>query len=195
MLAPTDIIGALTCRLMAIYPIRTFGDPVLRMPAAPVKEIDGSLAKLVDDMIETMYDAPGVGLAAPQIGISRRVIVFDAGFGPREMFNPVLVETEGRMVEAPGFEEAYDADEVYEFDEGCLSIPGHYWLITRPSFAWARGLNLAGEEVEYVGDELLGRILQHELDHLDGMLLTERLDRRAKKQALRDIRSGIEESE
>jgi len=178
---------------MAIYPIRTFGDPVLRTPAAPVTEFDGSLDKLVADMFETMYDAPGVGLAAPQIGISRRVIVFDAGFGPTEMLNPVLVEPAERMVVAPGFEDPYDADELYEFDEGCLSVPGHYWPITRPSFAWARGLNLAGEEVEYVGDELLGRVLQHEVDHVNGMLLVERLERRAKKQALKDIRSGIEE--
>lgn len=178
---------------MAIYPIRTFGDPVLRTRATEVTEIDASLAKLVADMIETMYDAPGVGLAAPQIGISRRVIVFDAGSGPREMLNPELVEPDGPLVSAPGMDEPYDADELFEFDEGCLSVPGHYWPITRPSFAWVKGIDLSGEAVEYVGDELLGRVLQHEVDHLNGMLLIERLERRAKKQALREIRAGSED--
>lgn len=177
---------------MAIYPIRTFGDPVLRTVASEVTEIDETIAKLVDDMIETMYDAPGVGLAAPQIGISRQVIVFDAGFGAREMINPVLVDLEGPSATAPGLEEPFDADELYEFDEGCLSVPGHYWPITRSSFAWAKGIDLSGNEVEYAGDELLGRVLQHEVDHVNGILLIERLERRAKKQALRDIRAGSE---
>ncbi len=174
---------------MAIYPIRTFGDPVLRSSAAPVDEINGSVAQLVSDMIETMYDAPGVGLAAPQIGVSRRVIVFDAGFGAKEMINPYLVETNGGPVTAPGLEEPYDPDEEWIFDEGCLSVPGYYWPIARPAFAWARGLDLDGNEVEYAGDELLGRVLQHEVDHINGMLLLERLERRVRKKALRDLRN------
>lgn len=158
---------------MAVFPIRTFGDPVLRTPAATVDEIDDALHRLVQDMIETMYAAPGVGLAAPQIGISKRVAVFDAGDGPQVMINPEILETSGE----------------WEFDEGCLSVPGHYWTITRPSFARARALDLSGEVVEYAGEELLGRVLQHEIDHLGGMLLIERLDKRARKRALRDLRN------
>lgn len=157
---------------MAIFPIRTFGDPVLRAPARPVEVIDESVRRLVIDMLETMYDAPGVGLAAPQIGISRRVVVFDAGEGPRILINPELVETEGE----------------WSFDEGCLSVPGHFWPISRPGFARVRGLDLDGHEVEYAGDELIGRVLQHEVDHLNGQLLIERLDNKTRKQALRDLR-------
>ncbi len=159
---------------MAILPIRTFGDPVLRTPAAPVLDIDAGVRKLVEDMIETMYDAPGVGLAAPQIGVSRRVAVFDAqdGLGARVMINPELVETSGE----------------WEFDEGCLSVPGHFWPITRPAFARARALDLDGNVVEYAGDELMGRVLQHEIDHLDGILLIDRLPRRERKKALARLR-------
>ncbi len=161
---------------MPILPIRTFGDPVLRTPAEPVDVVDDGVRKLVEDMIETMYAAPGVGLAAPQVGVSRRVAVFDAhdGLGARVLINPVILETSGEWV----------------YDEGCLSVPGYFWPITRPAFARARGLDLDGNAVEYAGDELLGRVLQHEIDHLDGMLLIGRLDRRARKEALREIRSS-----
>ena len=158
---------------MAIFPIRTFGDPVLRADAAPVEIFDDALHRLVEDMIETMYAAPGVGLAAPQIGISKRVCVFDAGDGAHVLINPEIVET---------------SDE-WEFDEGCLSVPGHYWPITRPSFARAVGMDVNGDPVEFAGEELLGRVLQHEIDHLDGILLIERLDRRTRKSALRDLRN------
>lgn len=157
---------------MAIFPIRTFGDPVLRARAQPVDVIDETVRRLVIDMLETMYDAPGVGLAAPQIGISRQVVVFDVGEGPRILINPELVETEGE----------------WAFDEGCLSVPGHFWPITRPGFARVRGLDLDGHEIEYAGDELVGRVLQHEVDHLNGQLLIERLDNKTRKQALRDLR-------
>ena len=144
------------------------------MPAAPVKEIDTGVRKLVTDMIETMYAAPGVGLAAPQIGVSRAVIVFDAQDekGARVLINPELVESDGD----------------YEYEEGCLSVPGHYWPITRPGFVRARGLNLDGETVEYFGEGLLGRVLQHEIDHLKGILLIERLEKKVRKQALKTLR-------
>ena len=158
---------------MAIFPIRTFGDPVLRVRTERVEVFDGALRRLADDMIETMYDAPGVGLAAPQIGVSKRICVFDAGDGPQVLVNPEIVET---------------SDE-WEFDEGCLSVPGHYWPIARPAFARARGQDLDGAPLEFAGDELLGRVLQHETDHLNGMLLIERLDRPTRKAALRDIRN------
>jgi peptide deformylase len=144
------------------------------MPAAPVKEIDTGVRKLVTDMIETMYAAPGVGLAAPQIGVSRAVIVFDAQDekGARVLINPELVESDGD----------------YEYEEGCLSVPGHYWPITRPGYVRARGLNLDGETVEYFGEGLLGRVLQHEIDHLKGILLIERLEKKVRKQALKTLR-------
>lgn len=159
---------------MAIYPIRTFGDPVLRLPTKPVEEIDDRVGVLVKDMLETMYEAPGVGLAANQIGVARRVAVFDAQdeLGPRVMINPELVEVSGK----------------WEFEEGCLSVPGHYWEIKRPGFARVRALDLQGEEVEYAGDGLLGRVLQHEVDHLDGKLLMDRLPRVARKKALSELR-------
>ena len=159
---------------MAALPIRVFGDPVLRAVSTPVMEINGRIKKLVDDMIETMYDAPGVGLAAPQVGVGRRVFVFDIldDQGPRTVINPQLVETSGE----------------WEYDEGCLSVPEYFWPICRPAWAVVRGLDLKGNEVEYGGDELLGRVLQHEFDHLDGVLLLERLDRGERKKALRAIR-------
>ena len=157
---------------MAVFPIRIYPDPVLRTPAAAVTSIDAAIARLVNDMIETMYQAPGVGLAAPQIGVALQVIVFDAGAGPQHLINPVLVEASGD----------------WTFDEGCLSVPGRYWAVRRPGFARARGLNLAGEEVEYAGDELLGRVLQHEIDHVGGKLILEHLPRRARKQALKEMR-------
>jgi peptide deformylase len=157
---------------MALYPIRVFGDPVLRTPAAVVDDVPSSLERLVDDMIETMYDAPGVGLAAPQIGISKRIFVADAGDGPFVMINPEIVERSGE----------------WDFDEGCLSVPGRYWPISRPALARARGVDLNGTPVEYAGEELMGRVLQHEIDHLDGVLLLEHLPTRLRRAALRDLR-------
>ncbi len=158
---------------MAVFPIRTYPDAVLRAPAAAVTDFDGDLRRLVSDMIETMYQAPGVGLAAPQIGVLLRVVVFDIGDGPHHLINPALLETSG---------------DAWTYDEGCLSVPERFWPIKRPGFARARGLDFDGNEVEYAGDELMGRVLQHELDHIDGRLLLERLPRRTRKQALKELR-------
>lgn len=157
---------------MAIFPIRTYPDAVLRLPSAPVTAVDAGLRRLVTDMIETMYHAPGVGLAAPQIGVSLRLFVFDAGDGAHEVINPVLEATSGE----------------YLYEEGCLSVPDRYWPIERPAYARVRGTDLAGREVVYEGEELMGRVLQHESDHLDGLLLLSRLSRKVRKQALRDLR-------
>ncbi len=157
---------------MAIYPIRVFGDPVLRTSAVDVSDDSESLQRLVDDMLETMYEAPGVGLAAPQIGISKRIFVADVGEGPFAMINPEIVEVSGS----------------WTFDEGCLSVPGYYWPIKRPGYARAVGTDVQGNEVVFEGEELMGRVLQHEIDHLNGMLLLERLPRRTRRQALREIR-------
>lgn len=159
---------------MAIYPIRTFGDPVLRMETKPITDITGAVRTLAQDMIETMYDAPGVGLAANQIGIARRIAVFDAqdDLGARVMINPEIVETSGEVVQ----------------EEGCLSVPGYWWEISRPAFARVKALDLDGNEIEYAGDDLLGRILQHEVAHLDGGLLLDVLPKRTRKKALHDLR-------
>ncbi len=157
---------------MTIYPIRTFPDPVLRTPAATVTEFDDELRRLVEDMLETMYEAPGVGLAAPQIGIAKRIFVADIGDGPFAMVNPEIVATSGS----------------WTFEEGCLSVPGRFWAIERPGYAKARGFDPTGAPVEYEGDELMGRVLQHETDHLRGMLLLTRLPRRVRQRALRELR-------
>lgn len=159
---------------MAIYPIRTFGDPVLRLETKPIADIDPTVHVLAHDMIETMYDAPGVGLAANQIGIPRRIAVFDANdeLGPRVMINPEIIEVEGEI----------------ELEEGCLSVPGYWWEITRPAFVRVKALDLEGNEVEYAGDGLLGRVLQHEIGHLDGGLLLDVLPKRVRKKALKELR-------
>lgn len=177
---------------MAIYPIRTFGDAVLRTPAAPVDELTPALLTLLDTMIETMYDAPGVGLAAPQIGISKRVFVFDAGFGPQCLVNPEPVEISPANAAASRvpFDIPEDWEDAWVFEEGCLSVPGLYWPIARPSVFGVRGLDEHGHEVIHMGDDLLGRVLQHEYDHLDGILLLERLPDRARKKALRELRGS-----
>ena len=159
---------------MAIFPIRTFGDPVLRIETKPITDIDTTVHILAKDMIETMYDAPGVGLAANQIGMSRRMAVFDANddLGPRVMINPEIIETAGE----------------FEMEEGCLSVPGHWWEISRPAFARVKAIDLDGNDVEYAGDGLLGRVLLHEVAHLDGGLLLDVLPKRLRKKALKELR-------
>lgn len=159
---------------MPIYPIRTYGDPVLRAKAAPVTRFDDAIRRLAEDMIETMYAAPGVGLAAPQIGVSKQVAVFDWGneTGAHVLINPRIVDTSGE----------------WEYEEGCLSVPGYFWPIIRPAYTHAVGVDLEGREVEYAGEGLLGRVLQHEIDHLHGKLLVERLDRATRRLALAALR-------
>jgi peptide deformylase len=157
---------------MATYPIRLFGDPVLKRPTAEVSEFDGALAKLVDAMYETMYAAPGVGLAAPQVGVQRRFFVYDVGEGPHVIANPQIVDSEGE----------------WEYEEGCLSLPGLAFDIIRPKVVTVTGFDLGGNDVTIVGDEQLGRVFQHEIDHLDGVLMLERLDADDRKLALRTLR-------
>ena len=157
---------------MAPYRIRVVGDPVLRQRAAEVTTIDGRLAKLADDMIATMYEAPGVGLAAPQVGVEKRLFVYDVGEGPRTLINPEITESDGE----------------WGYEEGCLSVPGLSWEIVRPKVVHLRGVDLEGHEVSIEADELLARCFQHELDHLDGVLLIERLDPDTRKAALKRIR-------
>ncbi|MGH9163922.1 MAG: peptide deformylase, partial [Acidimicrobiales bacterium] len=149
------------------------GDPVLRQPTTPVANIDGSLVRLVDDMIETMYDAPGVGLAANQVGVQKRVFVWDIGDGPGVAVNASLAGHDGE----------------WTYDEGCLSVPGLYWPIIRPQQVVLTALDLDGHEFVVEADEMLARVFLHEVDHLDGHLLLERLDADQRKEALRELRS------
>ena len=164
-----------------ILRIRTLGDPVLREPAKRVSEFGPSLRSLFDDMVETMVAAPGVGLAGPQVGISSRLFVFDDGeTGPTFMANPELSDGVGELLE----------------DEGCLSIPGPYHATPRFARILCRGQDLDGNPFEMLGEGLLARIFQHEIDHLDGMLYIDRLDdegRRDVMAQLRRIEMGIAE--
>ena len=149
-----------------------FGDPVLRKVADEVTDVDAKLAKLVDDMLETMYDEPGLGLAAPQVGVSRRLFVYDIGDGPEVIVNPVISESRGEWV----------------YEEGCLSVPGLYWEIVRPKEIHLTGYDLDGNEISIEADELLARLFQHELDHLDGVMLVDHLDDDTRREALKLLR-------
>jgi peptide deformylase len=160
-----------------IRPIVKFGDPVLTRKAEPVAEVTDEIKQLVDDMIETMYAAPGVGLAAPQIGVPLRVCVIDISGGRRggqviTLINPEFVERTGMQLE----------------EEGCLSVPGHNATVARPERAVVRGLNREGEPVTVEGTGLLARALQHELDHLDGTLFLNRLRGLPRDLIIRKIR-------
>jgi peptide deformylase len=149
-----------------------FGDPVLRQRTSDLTEIDAALKQLADDMLETMYAAPGVGLAAPQIGIQKRIFVCDAGEGPAVIINPRITESAGE----------------WTFEEGCLSVPGLSWPIVRPREILLEGLDLDGNALAIEAEEYLARVYQHEVDHLDGVLLIERLDPDQRKQAMRTLR-------
>jgi peptide deformylase len=154
------------------YPIRVIGDPVLTQRAAEVDDIDGKIARLAEDMLETMYEAPGIGLAAPQVGVQKRLFVYDHDGEPGVLINPEIRESSGEWV----------------FQEGCLSIPGLYFDIVRPKQILLVGLDLDGNEVQIEADELQARLFQHELDHLDGVLMIEHLDADQRKEAKRAIR-------
>lgn len=143
---------------MAIYPIKKIGDPVLRAKAREVSKVTDQTRKLIEDMFDTMYDAPGVGLAAPQVGISQRIIVIDVDDNPIALVNPEIIEARGTQLG----------------EEGCLSIPNDRAKVERSAFVRVRGLNPEGREVEIAGDDLLARALQHEIDHLEGILFTDK---------------------
>jgi len=145
---------------------------VLGAATTEVENIDAKIAALAESMIETMHDAPGVGLAANQIGVQKRLFVYDKGDGPHVVVNPVIVETSGEWV----------------YDEGCLSVPGMNWEIVRPNAVHLKGFDLDGNELDIETDEYEGRIFQHEVDHLDGILLIERLTDDQKKEAKKILR-------
>ena len=144
---------------MALRTIRLEGDPVLNKVCKEVKEITPKIQTLIDDMLETMYEANGVGLAAPQVGILRRIVVIDVGEGPIIMINPTIIETAGEQTG----------------DEGCLSVPGKAGEVTRPNYVKARFFDENMDEYEIEGEELLARAICHELEHLDGHLYVEKV--------------------
>jgi peptide deformylase len=144
---------------MAVLAILTQEEPILRQRAKRVPRVDDSIRKLIDDMVDTMVAAPGVGLAAPQVGVGLRVIVFKTDQNLHALVNPEMVKSEGEQVGL----------------EGCLSIPGYVGEVKRALRVVARGLNRQGKMVKVKGDGLLARAIQHEIDHLDGILFTDRL--------------------
>lgn len=148
---------------MALRNIREIGDPVLTKKAKEVKEVNEKTKELIGDMLETMYEAYGVGLAAPQVGILKRVVVIDVSpecDSPVVLINPVILETSGEQTGA----------------EGCLSVPGKTGIVTRPNYAKVKAINENMEEIEVEGEGLMARALCHEIDHLDGYLYVEKVE-------------------
>ncbi|GAA0515169.1 peptide deformylase 1 [Saccharopolyspora subtropica] len=160
---------------MTVQPIRLFGDPVLRTRADEVVDFDKELRTLVQDLWDTMEAQGGAGLAAPQLGVSLRVFTYHCDGFAGHLVNPTWT--------AVGDEEQFGP-------EGCLSIPGMTWDCLRNRHVVARGWNMHGDPVEVEGTDLLARCIQHETDHLDGVLFVDRLDEQTRKQALREIRSA-----
>ena len=141
---------------MALRNIRKLGEEVLRKKCRMVETIDEKIITLLDDMAETMYDANGVGLAAPQIGILKRIAVIDIGEGLIELINPEIIEFEGNIKDV----------------EGCLSVPGKYGYVVRPSKVTVTALNRDGEKISYTAEGMLAKAFCHEIDHLDGIVYT-----------------------
>jgi peptide deformylase len=160
---------------MSTFPLRLFGDPVLKQRAREIEELTSDLATLVHGMYDTMAVEDGVGLAAPQVGVRKRLFTFDLheGDGPGVVINPEIVESSGEVVS----------------DEGCLSVPGYRFEIMRAERVTMRGLDLAGDEVILEGDDLLARMIQHEIDHLDGILVLDRVEPEVRREALREMRT------
>ncbi|MGX9757331.1 peptide deformylase [Clostridioides difficile] len=146
---------------MALRQIVQIGEPVLRKKSKKVEKIDAKIIQLLDDMAETMYDAEGVGLAAPQVGILKRVVVIDIGEELIELINPEIIETSGEQID----------------DEGCLSFVGESGEVKRPNYVKVRALNRSGETIELEGEELLARAFCHEIDHLDGILFVDKIEK------------------
>lgn len=150
---------------MAIREIKKYPEKILREKASPVAEIDGSIQRLIDDMVETMYAAPGIGLAAPQVGESKRIIVIDVSVREGEK-KPLIVIINPEII---GYEGELDSE------EGCLSLPGFITTVKRAERVIVKGLDRKGKEIIIEGEGLLSRALQHEIDHLSGLLLIDRI--------------------
>ena len=165
---------------MALRKIVTVGDPVLNKTCRPVTKFDDRLATLIDDMIETMHDANGVGLAGPQVGVLRRVVVVDTGDEDLELVNPEIVKA---------------GKETQTGLEGCLSVPGKYGVVTRPNYVVVRAQDRNGDWYEYEGEELIARAFCHELAHLDGHLYTEIAERMLSPEELEPLEHEAEDAE
>jgi peptide deformylase len=162
---------------VASYQIRLFGDPVLTQRSTEVTDIDAKLVQLADDMVATMHEAHGLGLAAPQVGVQKRLFVYQLpDQDPVSIVNPVISDSRGE----------------WEYEEGCLSIPGLFFPIVRPKEILLTGFDLEGREMAIEADEVEARCFQHELDHLDGRLLLSLLDKDQKKEAMRELRRRAE---
>ena len=159
---------------MPAFTIRTYGDPVLRQRASEVTELNGAVHELVEGMVETMYEASGLAVAAPQVGVEKRLFVYDLheGDGPKTMVNPTIVDSSGE----------------WTYDEGCLSVPGLYFTIVRPRRVVVAALDLDGNELHVEATDLEARMYQHEIEHLDGHLLLEQLAPAQRKAGLRILR-------
>jgi peptide deformylase len=161
------------------YQIRTFGDPVLASQAAAVTDIDGKIVRIVEEMFDTLYDSDsGIGLAAPQVGIQRQIFVWDMDDEPMVILNPTIAESDGEWV----------------YEEGCLSIPGLYVEMTRPKTVLMKGIDMNGNEIPLEADELEARLFQHELDHLNGVLMFDRMQPEQRKQAIAEYKKLSEQS-
>lgn len=145
---------------MALRTIRLQGDPVLTKTCREIKEMTPKIKELIEDMLDTMYEANGVGLAGPQVGVLKRIVVIDIGEGPVVMINPLILESSGEQTG----------------DEGCLSLPGKAGVVTRPDYVKAKALNEDMEEYIIEGTGLMARAICHELDHLDGHMYTEKVE-------------------
>jgi peptide deformylase len=168
---------------MAILPILTVADhmPVLKQKSAPVEVVDDALRALMDDMLETMYDAPGIGLAAIQVGVAKRVIVMDLARedepkAPRHIINPEILES---------------SDDLFEYEEGCLSVPDIYDAVERPARVKLRYLNYQGETVEEWAEDLFAVCIQHEMDHLEGVLFIDHLSRLKRDRAITKVKKAL----
>ena len=159
---------------MALRTIRVQGDSVLTKKSRTVDKMTPRIGELITDMLDTMYDAMGVGLAAPQVGILKRIVVIDIGEGPIVLINPEIIETSGEQTG----------------EEGCLSLPGKWGIVTRPNYVKVRALNEEMEEVELEGEGLLARAFCHEIDHLAGHMYVERVE-----DGLHDVEPPEEEVE
>ena len=160
---------------MSVQQIRLLGDPVLRTPAEPVTTFDKELRTLVKDLWDTMVDAPGAGLAAPQIGVGLRVFTYDVGEAAGHLINPTIVAV---------------SEEIDDGEEGCLSLPGLSYPLARHAAVIAHGFTEFGDPVVLEGSEILARCIQHETDHLDGIIFIDKLDPETRKRAMREIREA-----
>ncbi len=157
---------------MAVLPIRIYPDPVLRERASEVDVVDDAVRKLARDMEETMRAAPGIGLAAPQVGVQRRVLVYDIGEELHVLVNPQILDRRGEETD----------------EEGCLSIPELVYPVSRALEVRVQGLDADGQRVEYEAEDLEARVIQHEIDHLDGLLFIDRIPDELRRDALRTLR-------